>query len=103
MQKKIRRIIDRNRKNLVQINSFFNERGMEDWFIRDRPERMFLEDESLANEGLILSIHYEKAMFTFCERDYVFHVDEFKNYISLGSRKHEDHYIVIEFIKTGIE
>lgn len=100
MIKALQRIIDRNKKNIVQINSFFNYKGLEDWFIRDRPEKIFIEDMSdLTDEGLILNVHYSNAMFSFCEKDYVYHVDEFKNYISLGSRKHNDHYIVIEFIK----
>lgn len=100
MRKTLQRIIDRNNKNFVQINSFFNEKGLEDWFIKDKPKNMFIENaEDLTDDGLILSVYYNNAMFTFCEKDYGFHVDEFKNYISLGSKKHGDHYIIIEFIK----
>lgn len=100
MNKALQRIIDRNRKNIVQINSFFNEQGLEDWFIKDKPESMFIEDlTDLTNEGTVLCVHYKNAMFSFWDRDYVFHVDEFKNYISLGSKKHDDHYIIIEFTK----
>src|SRR5690625_935547 len=100
MQRALQRIIERNNKNIVQINSFFNEQGLEDWFIKDKPKKMFTEDlTDLSDEGVVLSIHYNNAIFSFWDRDYVFYVDEFKNYISLGSKKHEDHFIIIEFIK----
>jgi len=100
MQNKIKRIIERNQNNIVEIISYFSEPGIEDWFIREKPQRLFTEEvDGLTDEGLILSFHFNNAMFTFTEKSYNYYADEFKNYISLGSKKHDEHYIIINFIK----
>lgn len=97
LKKKIQRMIDRNKHNVIEIVSYFNEQSMEDWFIKDKPKNMFIEGSDLTHDGMILTFYFDNAAISFSEKDYLFHADEFKNYISAGSRKHKDHYIIIEF------
>lgn len=93
--KKIDRVLKRNERKIFDITCYINEQGIPDISLSEIPEEAYTE--ILNGEGIVLNINFPKSSLTFTEKHYSFHVDEFQNYISLGSKRYEDHYIIIEF------
>lgn len=98
IQKTIQRMIDRNKNSVIEIASYFHEQSAEDWFIKDKPKQMFIEEiQDIGGSQFILTFYFDNAAFSFSDTDYRFYTDEFKNYISVSSKKHDDYHIVITF------
>ncbi len=95
VDKAINRILKRNTHKLLDVFCCINEQGVPDIHIVEVPEKIYTEISE--DEGLILNIQFKNSSFSFTEKYYRFYVDEFQNYISLGSKQYEDHYIILEF------
>ncbi len=92
---KIDRVLKRNNKKSIELTCYINEQGIPDIHIKEKPEEAYTE--ILDDEGIVLNVNFPRASFTFTEKHYGFHVDEFQNYISLGSKHYKDHYVILEF------
>jgi len=90
--------LDKRANSELLLTYYFHDQNNEDFHVRDTPKLMAITYEG-KEYGHELFIDFGNCSFSFCEKDYLFYFDETKNYITLGSKNHDNHYVVIEFLE----